>query len=433
MAPPRNTRRTAGRSSTAKPPAELVEPVEPTVDDQIEVVAPTVSSTEEFAPQDADAAAPPVEEEPVPGGRRSQAGRSSRKSMAKPSTSGKASAKVSSRSSAKQLTPEELAKRRAGRNQALKIVLGISIGSLLAVGVWWFVIRVDPRVETARQTLKTVEGLIANVESGVTTLRDPAAANKAREAALKLLQDSAELGYSKSDPDPRDPKLSTPELAHKAAGYKDDLLGPWKLKVEKVERDLRVESNKHKVLAGFARLLDCKDEELTNFEREVSNFLENPVLPGTGLNEGYVKDYNDDMAPVRTQRQRILDEKDRRDKAITDLPVREARGLAAISVQKEQFQEGLSQIDELARKYPTANFDGVRAYVRDSAKLAWATALAAAEENYTTFAAPGTTQDMSAKSLEAARTRMQQVIDRFGLDEYVNQAKEALQRFQPKS
>lgn len=427
MPSPRSSRRSAGRSSSTKPPAAPAE-------EQIEVVEPSVAPTDEFAPQDPDAvAAAPVEAAPATG-RRSHAGRSSRRATgsASASASGKGSAKASSRTSAKQLTPEEQAKRRASRNQALKIVLGILIGVVVAVGVWWFAIRTDPRVDTARQTLRTVEGLIANVESGVSTLRDPAAANKAREGALKLLQDSPELGYAKSDPDPKDPKLSSVDLARKAAGYKEELLTVWKDRVEKVERDVRVEANKRRVLAGFATILTVKDEELANFEREVINFLDNPVLPGSGLNEAYVKEYNDDMAPVRAQKKSIDDEKGRRDKAITDLPVREARGLAAIAVQKEQFQEGLAQVDELARKYPTANFDGVRTYVRDSAKLAWETALAASEENFKTYQAPGTTKDMSDKSLEAARGRMQQVIDRFGLDEYVSQAKEALQRFQPK-
>jgi len=406
------------------------------VEDDVDVQLPGVAPTDEFAPQDPDAvAAAPAEAEaevapelPAASGRRSKAGRSSRRSAA----SDKVVAKTSARTSAKQLTPEELLKRRASRNQAIKIVLGILIGAIIAVGVWWFAIRVDPRTDAARQTIRTVEGLIANVDTSITSLRDPAAANKAREEALKLLQDSAELGYAKSDPDPRDPKLSTVELARKAAGYKEELLGTYKDRVEKLERDVRVEKNKRQVLAGFSRILDVKDEELANFEREVINFLDNPVLPGSGRSDAYVKEYNDDLAPVRTKKNSIDDEKARRDKAITDLPVREARGLAAIAVQKEQFQEGLVHIDELARKYPTANFDGVRAYVRDSAKLAWETALAAAEENFKTYQAPGTTKDMSDKSLEAARARMQSVIDHFGFDEYVNAAKEALQRFQPK-
>jgi hypothetical protein len=407
------------------------------VDDQIEVEEPHASATDEFAPQDPDAvaAAPAAEADPVANGsatgRRSAGGRSSRRST-KPNTRASASPKVSARASAKQLTPEELAKRSAGRKQAMGIILGILAGVLVAVGVWWFAIRIPPRVNIATQTLARVEVLMANIESGVTTLRDPAAANKAREEAIALLEGSAELGYAKKDADPRDPKLASIELARKAADYKEALVGTWKARVEQVERDVRVETNKRKVLAGFAALLTAKDEELVNFEREVNNFLDNPVLPGAGRSDEYVKEYNDDLTPVRTQRNAIDQEKERRDRAITDLPVREARGLAAIAVQKEQFQEALSQVDELARKYPTANFDGVRAYVRDSAKLAWETALAAAEENYKTFTAPGTTKDMADKSLEAARTRMQQVIDHFGLDEYVNQAKEALQRFKAK-
>lgn len=416
MASPRTSRRTAGRTSRTRPTVASAEP-------EVEAPAPAVAPTDEFAPQDPDAVATPAE--PAKPSRRSQAGRSGRRATS--------SGKTSSRSSAKILTPEELERRRAGRQQALKIVLGILIGMVIAVGVWWFAIRVDPRVDRARQTLATVEGLIISLENAVISLRDPRAANQARESALAQLEGSAELGFANREVDPHSAKLASVELARKAADLKEELQGTWKDRVEQLERDMRVEANKRKVLAGFAGMLTAKDEELANFEREVSNFLDNPVLPGSGRNEAYVKEYNDDLAPVRVQVSKIEQEKERRDKAITDLPVREARGLAAIAVQQERFQEGLAKIDELTRTYATADFSGVRAYVRDAARLSWETALAAAEENFKTYQAPGTTKDMAEKSLEAARARMQQVIERFGIEEYVNQAKAALERFQPKS
>lgn len=423
MAPPRSRRTAARSSNSGKAP---IEPTDPPVED-VDVEMPAAPA-DEFAPQESEAP-----EESAVSGRR-QAGRSARRSArGSAKVSGKTSAKASARSSAKQLTPEELAARRAARMQVIKILLGLVIAGGAAFGIWWFAVRVPPNVETARQTLSKVEVMIKSLETSLTTLRDPAAANSTREEALKLLQDSPELGYAKMDPDINDPKLSTPELARKAAGIKDALLGEWKDRVEKLERDVRVEKNKRRIQSGFAGLQNLKDEELGHFEREMNNFIDNPVLPGSGRNDAYVKEYDVDLAPVRTQVVKITDEKERRDRAITDQPVREAKGLAAIAVQQEKFQDGLAQIDELSRKYPTANFDGVRTYVRESAKMAWETALAAAEENYKTFTAPGTTKDMAEKSLAAARDRMQQVIDRFGIDEYVSQAREALGRFQAKN
>ena len=420
MPAPRSTRRIA-RNSKSVPPPKAEEPLQ----DDLEVVDP--APADDYAEQSLDAGGEPIEEETATSGsRRSRAtGRSSRRAAA---ASGQASS--SNRSSRRVATPEERAARRASMLQVVKILLGVIAGGALAFGVWWLFMRVDPRANAAAQTLSEVDGLIRSIDNDL-TLKAAAEAETKRMTALDLLDKSAELGHASATPDANNPKLASAEYARQASERKDQLITRIKERVERVERDGRVVANLRQVQSGFGRLSTLSDAELTNFEKDTNNFMDNPVMPAAGRVEQYVNEYKPEISTVKVQLSRIEQEKSRRLAAITDLPVQQARSQAAVLVQQEKFQEALSLIDELQRKYETANFTAVRQYVTDAAKQSWETAVAMANENYITYRAIGTTEEMRLAALKAARTRMEQVVERFGIDDYVDKAKQALLRYQP--
>ena len=421
MPAPRSRR--MARNTKSVPPPEAEEPAQ----DEIEVVEP--APAEDYAEQSIDAGAGPVDdvepESSSASSRRDRAtGRSSRRAAA---GSSRASSKRSARRAA---TPEERAARLTALLLVAKLLVGVVAGGALAFGVWWLFMRVDPRVSVASQTLAEVDGLIRSIDNDI-TLKAAAEAETKRKAALELLDKSAELGYASATPDINHPKLASLPYAQQASERKDQLIKRIKERVERVERDGRVVANLRQVQSGFGRLATLSDAELTNFEKDTVNFMDNPVMPAAGRVEQYVLEYKSELSTVKVQMMKIEQEKARRLATITDLPVQQARSQAAVLVQQEKFQEALSLIDELQRKYETADFAGVRQYVTDAAKQSWETAVAMANENYTTYQAAGTTKDMAEASLKAARTRMEQVAERFGIDDYVGKAKEALSRYQP--
>ncbi len=419
MPAPKPSRRMARSTKSVPPPEADAPPL-----DDVEVVAPA----DDYAQQSLDAGGEPVEDVPAEesssGSRRSRAaGRSSRRAAA-------GSGRASKRSSKRVATPEERAAKRASVLLVVKILLAVVLGGAFAFGIWWLVMRVDPRTKLATETLAEVDGLMRSIDNDI-SLKAAAEAETKRQAAINLLDKSPELGFASATPETNNPKLASPELARQAYERLEQLGGRIKERVERVERDGRVVANLRKVQSGFGRLSAFTDAELSNFEKDTNHFLENPVMPGAGPVEQYIKEYTTELSTVKVQLSRIEQEKSRRLSAITDLPVQQARSQAAVLVQQEKFQEALSEIDELQRKFETADFAAVRQYVTDAAKQSWETAAAMANENYTTYRAVGTTKDMGAASLNAARTRMEQVVERFGIDEYVGKAKAALERYQP--
>ncbi len=339
------------------------------------------------------------------------------------------SARKSMKSSRRVLSPEDRAERRTGVLLVVKILGGVVIGLSVVFAVWWFLLRVDESELRARRHLAQAQTLSRGIETAI-SVRDPVSAETKRTEAIALLE-IAELGFAKANFDLEDPLLASPVLANQAVGLRDRLDSSLKARVERVERDVRVERNLRAVQSGFGRLVGANaydDAQLVVFERQVQDFLDNPVLPGAA-NAGYQNDYADEIRAIKFEVIRIDREKQRRQAQITNVPVREARGRAAILVKQVRFQEALATVDEMQREFETADFAGVRQYIRDSARLAWDSTAATAEEHWKTWQAPGTTPAFAETSRKAARDLMQSVIDTYGIPEYVNRARETLNRY----
>jgi len=313
---------------------------------------------------------------------------------------------------------------------AIKTILGVILGCGGAFAIWWFGLRTSPKVDLAQQKITAAKQAMSAAETAI-SIRNAKEAEVQRGDALKLLE-IKELNFAKENPDPEDPELASIELANAAAALAARIEGELKKKVEKLEQDLEVEANLRRVQAGFGRLAGenaFDDAELATFERQVQEFLDNPVLPGAGANPAYQEAYVTEIKQIRYEVAKIEREKARRNAEITNIPVREARLKAAILVQQSRFQEALVTVDEMQRTYENADFAGVRQYIRDAAEMAWKSSDATAKEHYTTYQAPGTTKSLAEASLKAAREVMQHVVDNYGIPEYVQKAETALKMY----
>jgi hypothetical protein len=318
----------------------------------------------------------------------------------------------------------------AARMLVVKLLLGVIFGLGGAGALWWFVLRTPEAVNIAQQALAAANQHMRSAETAI-SVRSPREAETNRLAGIKIIE-IKELNFAKEGANPEDPELASMELAAKAAEISKTLDTTIKAKVEQLEQDIRVEGNLRTVQSGFGRLVGdgaFTDPELSTFERQVHEFLDNPVLPGAGANESYQTEYENEIKQIKYEVAKIEREKARRTSLITDIPVREARDKATILVQKSRFQDALAMVDEMQRTYEGANFAGIRQFVREAAELAWNSDLSRANENYTTYKAAGTTPALAADALKAARGIMQHVIDNFGIPDYVSKAETTLKSY----
>lgn len=405
MATSRRTRSAAPRSSAKNPAPSALEPIDPAVNDE----APAA----EFAEAEAEATSG--------SSRRNVAGgRNSRRMKAQ------SSSKVPAHKSARILTPEEqLARRRAVKSFFVLIVcLALFLG---AIGGGWYVFLREPdAVKKARAILVEGEGQYNLIETTLKN-RQPRLARAAFNDGLKAIA-VPELGNAKEPIDEHDPNLASKQLAYKAVeiGKK---IRETESRIDKLERDIKAEGNHRQVMEGFRKIADLNDAELVEHEKLVGLFVKNPVEPPAGGRDEYVADYSGLVQEVKSQMVRITQEQDRRLAAITSDQEKLAHGEVRALVKEERFKDALDKLTEFKDKFEQGKFGDLRTFVENSAKQAWESAQKYAESRYTDYKAPGIPKAIGDQALRDARTRLTQVTEKFGMDEYVSQAKALLEKY----
>lgn len=406
MATSRRTRST-GRpapKSSSRNPASALEPIDPA-----EPVA------EEFAE------APAGEEASSGSSRRNAAGgRSSRRMQAQ------SSAKTPSYKSARVLTPEEqIARRKAVKSFFVLIAcLALFLGALY--GGWYVFMRESPLKREAQAILTDGEGKLKLIETTIKN-RQPRDARGAFNDGLKILAVPM-LGNAKEPIDEHDPNLSSKQQAYRAVELAKKIR-EFEPRIDKLERDLKAEANHRQVMEGFRKLGELDEAALVEHEKNAGLFLKNPVEPPAGGRDEYVADYSGLVQEVSSQMARIDQEKERRLASITSDQEKLAHGEIRALVKEERFQDALNKITEFKDKFEQAKFDHLRTFVEDSAKQAWESAQKYAESRYTDYKSPGIPKSIGEQALRDARTRLQQVVDKFGMETYVSQAKGLLEKY----
>lgn len=378
---------------------------------------PNVSSIDPNEPEPAAEEAPA---EASSGSSRRGAVRASRKLQAQ------SSSKTPAYKSARVYTPEEQIARKKALKNGIKLGIGMIVLLSAVVAAWWFLGRENPREQEAIAALRTGRDKLDLVQKSINN-RKPENAREAYAAGLKAIQIPV-LGNAKDPIDPNDPNLADKKLAGDAVALGKEIR-ETEPQIEKVERDNKADANLRRLQEGFRKLLDLDDAALIEHEKLANLFMANPVEPPAGVRDDYVKEYGSQVKDVQSQMIRIDQEKDRRLAAITSDQEKQAHGVVKTFVKQEQFKEALDKLAEFKGKFEKGNFEHLKEFVDASAKQAWESAKSYAESRYIDYKAPGIPAAIGNQALKDARTRLQQVVDRFGVDTYVAQAKELLEKY----
>ena len=109
--------------------------------------------------------------------------------------------------------------------------------------------------------------------------------------------------------------------------------------------------------------------------------------------------------------------------------VKIAHAEITVLVKQEQFKDATEKVASYKDKFAKGEFAMLETFVNESVKQAWKSAKDYAENRYVDYQAPGLPKTVSDQALRDVRTRLQQVVDRFGIDEYVSQAKAMLEKY----
>ncbi len=332
------------------------------------------------------------------------------------------SAKVPVTRGSRPLTAAEQEQKKANFRWGMKVAVLLMVLIAAGAAAFWFFGKEDPRQRAATAALADGNANLNAVEQALRN-RQPDRARAAVSAGKKAIEIPA-LGNAAA-PDPKDPNLagvpygqSAFELEQKFNGYSEA--------IAKLERDIKAASSKQRVIDGFGKLLEYSDEDLDKFTKQVGDFLANPVEPEAGPRPDYAADYPGLIIDVQTQVAKIDAEKARRKDAVTKDQEEKAHGEAEVLVKSERFKDALDKLDEYTKKYEKADFASIRTYITDAATLSWNQAKARVASLMVDYNAPGTAPPVAAAALVAARKRLGEVIERFGVETIVTEAKDAL-------
>ena len=328
--------------------------------------------------------------------------------------------------SARILTPAEI----AARKKAVKSGIWLFFIIILLLGgsfaAWQFLLRENPLEKKAFAQLSEGDEKLKVVEEAINN-RQVAPARLAYAAGIKALQ-VPELGNAKDPIDPKDPLIASVALAQKAVELNKKLHATEE-RIDKVERDSKVDQNRKALSAALGHLADLDKVQLTALKKRIPLFVANPVEPDAGTPNDYQGAYKDIVNDMKNQQPLVDQENARRLASITSEQEKKAHSDIEVLVKQELFNEALLKLDDYKGKFEQGNFDSLREFVKNSAAQSWDQAKAYAESRYTDYKSPGIPEPLAKQALADARARLEQVVAKFGIDDYVNQAKELLGKY----
>ncbi len=421
MATSRRSKAVSGRPSGRRAEPQADAALEP---NQVPAIDPGESDAQDDADADADADAGGENagaEESSGSSRRNQVRQSSRRLQAASATNTPGYKK-----SARILTPAEVAARKQAVRNGLWLFVIIILVFGGAAAAWQFLLRENPLEKKAYAALSASEGQLKLVEQAIYNRQVPRARTAYHDAITGL--QIPELGLAKEPLDPKDPNLANMVLGQKAVELKKKIQATEET-IDKVERDFKVDQNRKSLSDALGHLADLDKVALALLEKRIPLFLANPVEPDAGTPNEYLGAYKDIVQDMKNQQPLVEQENARRLAAITSDQEKKAHSEVEVLVKQEQFNEALLKLDDYKGKFEQGNFDSLREFVKNSAKQSWDQAKAYAGSRYTDFKAPGIPEPLAKQALADARARLEQVVSRFGIDDYVNQAKELLGKY----
>jgi hypothetical protein len=422
MATSRRSKAVSGRPSGRKAEPQAETALEPNNVPEIDPNEPEAQGEAEAeAGGDGDGAAGESAEASSGSSRRNLVRQSSRR-MQVASATGTPGYKKSARI----LTPAEI----AARKQAVKSGIWLFVIILVLFGgsfaAWQFLLRENPLEKKAFAQLSEGQEKLKLVEEAINN-RQVASARQSYAAGIKALA-VTELGNAKEPIDPKDPLLASVTLAQKAVELNKQLHATEE-RIDKVERDSKVDQNRKALSDALGHLSDLDKVQLTALEKRIPLFVANPVEPDAGTPNDYQGAYKDIVNDMKNQQPLVDQENARRLASITSEQEKKAHSDIEVLVKQELFNEALLKLDDYKGKFEQGNFESLREFVKNSAAQSWDQAKKYAESRYTDFKSPGIPEPLAKQALADARARLEQVVAKFGIDDYVNQAKELLGKY----
>ncbi len=386
---------------------------------------------------DDDSGVQEVQEE-QPAGRRSGTGRRSRVGSSVGGASGRRSARVSARSSTRssarrsrgELTPEEIEAKRKGRKALLNLFLGLILLGGVGYGIFWG-LQPNPLHAQAEGKLNSAKQSLTDMENALNAL-DPKKAQTLYDQAGELLR--VELfgyvnGEFKINED--DPRLASPVHAKRAHSLLEKFDEQF-AKIDRVEKRVKAEDNLKMIMNKLNNMKDLKtDEELDHLERLIKGYRENPLDPELGDSSPIAQEeYSTLIARLTGKEQDVIQERKHRIEERTVAIQNKVNSKVSNLLGQERFQAALDHIEEQSKKWPEAQLDAERDRVNTTAKEKWDVAKKNAASKYADGISSTNNFEGRKKALKAAIDGMANVVDKYGIDDYVREAKELKTKYE---
>lgn len=397
---PRPTR-PAPRSQPAQPPAS---------DGDSEVVLP-----EDLALADAPAAEPGKPATAL-SARKPSAGKAASRSARGKAASAPQPAASSRR--AKVVDPE-------ARRAAQKTILWIAVSMLVAaIVITAIILLTTHRSDDKRLGREAIQEAIrqADAARNAITHKQGEEAKLAYDKAMRLLLDTPQLGGAVSMPPEVEPVVR--ELAIQAFNLRTEI-EPLSTSVVAVQDENAADKNFANLRSRMNRLSD-QATDLDQLETDILAFIENPVDPKGAPSAVHAATFARLVGEAKLHIARIASEREVRKADATTTPVRLTAAEIDGMILEERFGDALARIGAAAEKHPKADFGPLRNQLAQAAESAWKSAKSQIDTRLADWRAEGTGTAQRQAALEAAKVRLNQIIERFGMAEYTDQARAIL-------
>jgi hypothetical protein len=311
------------------------------------------------------------------------------------------------------LGPTPSARIRQAKSTRSRLTLGFVVGLMLPVvaivGIIWLM-RPNPLTAQAALALREADHQLSLAREALSSRR----VESARQAVAAGKQSLA---------------VPTPTDAQLIDQFKSVRQQLEKVETESVavERDLNIETNHRQLMNQFTRVPMMDAKGLDALESYARAFLTNPADPKGAPDAAAVEAANATMMDgVRRQLDGIVKARQQLAAAETTDQVAKARAEVAGMVPGERFQAALDRLAEYQQRYPNGDFSDAKAFVENAAKRSWEAAKVYAESRVQDARSIGLPAAQRKQVITDAKRRMNEVIERFGIPEYVDQAKALL-------
>ncbi len=387
-------------------------------------VSTEVALPNEMLPADEPLADPEPDPDPAPPRPAAASGRAPASRSARASTrSSRRTASAATSTSAPKVSSRRVAK--IDRSTLQKALLWVGVGVLgsavLITGIILWATHGSEDRHAGSQALDEAGRQFEQIKSSLSKRRG-ADARQAYEAALKALTATPQLGGAVGMPPGEKPVVR--DLAIRAFELRGEVekLGE---RITDTEAENAAESNLAVLKARFSTLNDPATD-LAALKRDVIAYTENPVDPKAGASPAHAQAFSRLVTEAQLRLASIASEADRRTKESVATPLR----LAAVEtdglVQQERFGEALAKLETMAAQHKDADFRPLRSQVEDAADKAWRSARNQVDNHIADWKSPGATEGQRKAALAAAKERLNQVIQNFGIPTYIEQARTAL-------